>query len=70
VDLADAPKPEGPIEPTLEDYKTEKECSIGEVLRHPYKERLASKVLVQGPFHLNILVTPEQESRGMEQENE
>jgi len=38
------PEPEGPIEPTLEDYKTEKECSISEVLRHPYVERLTSSV--------------------------
>jgi hypothetical protein len=63
------PEPEGLIEPTLEDYKTEKECSIGEVLRHPYVERLASKILVQGLFYLSILVVLEQESRGMEQEN-
>jgi hypothetical protein len=63
------PEPEGPIDPTLKDYKTEKECSISEVLRHLYVERLASKILVQGPFHLRILVVPEQESRGTEQEN-
>lgn len=64
------PEPKVPMESTLEDYKTEKECSIGGVLRHPYVERLASKILVQGPSHPSILVVPEQESRGMEQENE
>jgi hypothetical protein len=60
------PKPEGPIDLTLKDYKTEKECSIGEVLQHPYVERLALKILVQGPFHPSILVVLEQELRGTE----
>lgn len=66
------PEPEVPVAPTLEDYKMgEAEvCSIGEVLRHPYVERMSTKVVVQRPFYPGSLVVPELESREAEREND
>jgi hypothetical protein len=50
----------------LEGYKTEmaKICSIGEVLRHPYLERLSAQIHTS--LHESILVFPEQEPCGGE----
>jgi hypothetical protein len=58
------PEPEGPVAPTLKDYKTEEAeaCSIGEVLRHPYVRRLPTKISVLGLSGPSYLVVPEQES--------
>lgn len=58
------PEPKGPVEPTLEGYKAEKAkaCSIGDVLQHPYLERLSMQIHIS--FRESFLVFPEQESRG------
>ena len=60
------PEPKGPVSLMLEGYKTEKAkiCSIGEVLRYPYLERLSLQIHTS--FHQRILVLPEQESYGGE----
>ncbi|KFY75266.1 hypothetical protein V499_04727 [Pseudogymnoascus sp. VKM F-103] len=60
------PEPKGPVSPMLEGYKTEKAkiCSIGEVLRHPYLERLSAQIHTS--LHESILVFPEQEPCGGE----
>ncbi|KFY22848.1 hypothetical protein V491_02701 [Pseudogymnoascus sp. VKM F-3775] len=58
------PELKGPVAPTLEGYKTEeaKICSIDEVLKHPYLERLSPKIhtSLEGSY----LVFLEQESSG------
>jgi hypothetical protein len=58
------PELEGPVAPTLQDYKTEEAeaCPIGDVLRHPYVGRLPTKILVLGLSGPSYLVVPEQES--------
>ncbi len=57
--------------PTLEDYKTgnTKACSISEVLRHPYVERLSTMIVVQGPLCPSSLVISEPESGEVEPDN-
>jgi hypothetical protein len=66
------PEPEGPVTPTLEDYKTgeAEACSIGEVLRHRCVERLSMKIVVQRPFYAGSLVVPEQEPRKAERDSD
>jgi hypothetical protein len=52
------PEPKGLVTPTLEDYKARKTeaCSIDEVLRHLYVERLSTEILVQHLFYLILFV--------------
>lgn len=67
------PKPECRVSsPTLENYKTgdTRACSISEVLRHPYVERLSTKIVAQGPLCSGFLVVPEQESKEAEPDND